>query len=78
MKDITIEEAISQVNDFIKDREFFIENDDDNDDEVEVFKKDTQAIETIMNAYFKEKARADKLEKDFSKALSKLDEKGVS
>ena len=43
MKDITIEEAISQVNDFIKDREFFIENDDDNDDEVEVFKKDTQA-----------------------------------
>lgn len=41
------------------------------DDECENF---ICAIETVINSYLKEKARADKIEKDYSKALTKIDE----
>ena len=35
---------------------------------------DDTIIENLLNEYLKEKARADKLEKEYSKMLSKLDE----
>lgn len=31
------------------------------------------ALETLLNGFFKEKARADKMEKDYSEALTKID-----
>jgi hypothetical protein len=36
-----------------------------------------QAIETVINNYLKEKARADKLEKEYSKMLTILDENNL-
>jgi hypothetical protein len=40
------------------------------------YEKEIQAIDIMVNSYLKEKARADKLEKDYSKALTKIDELG--
>lgn len=42
-------------------------------EEIEHWEKEVRAIEGIINLYFKEKARADKLEKDYSKLLTKID-----
>ena len=39
--------------------------------------QDTEAIETVTNNYLKEKARADKLEKEYSKMLTILDENNL-
>lgn len=44
-----------------------------NEEDVKHWEKETNAIEGIINLYLKEKARADKLEKDYSKLLSKMD-----
>lgn len=43
-------------------------------EEIEHWEKEVRAIEGIINLYFKEKARADKLEKDYSKLLTEKDE----
>ena len=45
-----------------------------NTEDIEHWKKEIKAIETIINLYNKEKARADKLVKDYSELLTKLDE----
>lgn len=42
--------------------------------DIEEWKNEIDAIETMINGYKKEKARADKLEKDYSKALTRIDE----
>ena len=39
--------------------------------------KKVQAIEIVINNYLKEKARADKLEKEYSKMLTILDENNL-
>lgn len=41
---------------------------------VEIRDYEIDAIKDLLNLYYKEKARADKLEKDYSKALTKIDE----
>lgn len=38
---------------------------------------DDTIIENLLNTYLKEKARADKLEKEYSKMLTKLDENNL-
>lgn len=38
------------------------------------FLTDITTVETIVNGYLREKARADKLEQEYSKALTKIDE----
>lgn len=38
---------------------------------------ENKAIETVINNYLKEKARADKLEKEYSKMLTILDENNL-
>ena len=45
-----------------------------NTEDIEHWKKEIRAIENIVNAYFREKARADKLEKEYSKMLTQIDE----
>lgn len=45
-----------------------------NIEDVEHWKKEIKAIETIINSYNREKARADKLEKEYSQMLTKIDE----
>lgn len=45
-----------------------------NTEDIEHWKKEIWAIETIISLYNKEKARADKLVKDYSELLTKLDE----
>lgn len=47
---------------------------DDNDEDIQYYKKEIQSIKNIVNYYLKEKARADKLEKEYSKMLTELDE----
>ena len=48
-----------------------------NKEDIEHWEKEIKALEKLSNLYEKEKARADKLEKDYSKLLTKLDELGV-
>ena len=50
----------------------------DNDEDIQYFKKEIQSIENIVNNYLKEKARADKLEKEYSIMLSQLDERKIN
>lgn len=50
----------------------------DNDEDIQYFKKEIQSIKNIVNNYLKEKARADKLEKEYSKMLTKIDEYEVN
>lgn len=47
---------------------------DDNDEDIQYYKKEIQSIKNIVNNYLKEKARADKLEKEYSAMLTKSDE----
>lgn len=49
----------------------------DNDEDIQYFKKEIQSIKNIVNNYLKEKARADKLEKEYSIMLSQLDEREI-
>lgn len=46
----------------------------DNDEDIQYYKKEIQSIKNIVDKYLKEKARADKLEKEYSKMLTKIDE----
>ena len=46
----------------------------DNDEDIQYFKKEIQSIKNIVNNYLKEKARADKLEKEYSAMLTESDE----
>lgn len=50
----------------------------DNDEDIQYYKKEIQSIKNIVNNYLKEKARADKLEKEYSKMLTKIDEYEVN
>jgi hypothetical protein len=50
----------------------------DNDEDIQYFKKEIQSIKNIVNNYLKEKARADKLEKEYSIMLSQLDEREIN
>lgn len=45
-----------------------------NAEDIEHWKKEIKAIENIVNSYNREKARADKLEKEYSTMLTKIDE----
>lgn len=45
----------------------------DNDEDIQYYKKEIQSIKNIVNNYLKEKARADKLEKEYSAMLTELD-----
>ena len=49
----------------------------DNDEDIQYYKKEIQSIKNIVNNYLKEKARADKLEKEYSIMLSQLDEREI-
>lgn len=46
----------------------------DNDEDIRYYKKEIQSIKNIVNNYLKEKARADKLEKEYSAMLTESDE----
>lgn len=81
MKENSIEEDIKILKEIIKGNEdcinaiysqMKVKNDDDED--IQHFKKEIKSIKNIVNNYLKEKARADKLEKDYSKALTRIDE----
>ena len=50
----------------------------DNDEDIQYYKKEIQSIKNIVNNYLKEKARADKLEKEYSIMLSQLDEREIN
>lgn len=50
----------------------------DNDEDIQYYKKEIQSIKNIVDNYLKEKARADKLEKEYSKMLTKIDEYEVN
>lgn len=44
------------------------------DEDIQYYKKEIQSIKNIVDNYLKEKARADKLEKEYSAMLTELDE----
>ena len=46
----------------------------DNDEDIQYYKKEIQSIKNIVNNYLKEKARADNLEKEYSAMLTESDE----
>ena len=46
----------------------------DNDEDIQYYKKEIQSIKNIVDNYLKEKARADKLEKEYSAMLTESDE----
>ena len=48
----------------------------DNDEDIQYYKKEIQSIKNIVDNYLKEKARADKLEKEYSAMLTESDENG--
>ena len=50
----------------------------DNDEDIQYYKKEIQSIKNIVDNSLKEKARADKLEKEYSKMLTKIDEYEVN
>jgi len=66
---MTIEEAINILCTIknITDTTYYMNN----------FGQCDKAIETVINNYLKEKARADKLEKEYSKMLTILDENNL-
>lgn len=45
----------------------------DNDEDIQYYKKEIQSIKNIVDNYLKEKARADKLEKEYSAMLTESD-----
>lgn len=45
-----------------------------NTEDIEHWKREIEAIKKVVNTYYKEKARANKLEKEYSKMLTKIDE----
>lgn len=71
-----IEEDIKILGEIIKGDEDCLRTDlaNNNTEDVEHWKKEIEAIKAVVNAYYREKARADKLEKEYSKMLTKIDE----
>lgn len=85
MKENSIEEDMKILKEIIKGDEDCINAiysqmkvKNDNDEDIQYFKKEIQSIKNIVNNSLKEKARADKLEKEYSKMLTKIDEYEVN
>ena len=85
MKENSIEEDMKILKEIIKGNEDCINAiysqmkvKNDNDEDIQYLKKEIQSIENIVNNYLKEKARADKLEKEYSIMLSQLDEREIN
>ena len=85
MKENSIEEDMKILKEIIKGDEDCINAiysqmkvKNDNDEDIQYFKKEIQSIKNIVNNYLKEKARADKLEKEYSIMLSQLDEREIN
>lgn len=85
MKENSIEEDIKVLEGIIKGDEDCINAiysqmkvKNDNDEDIQYYKKKIQSIKNIVDKYLKEKARADKLEKEYSKMLTKIDEYEVN
>lgn len=85
MKENSIEEDMKILKEIIKGDEDCINAiysqmkvKNDNDEDIQYFKKEIQSIKNIVDNYLKEKARADKLEKEYSKMLTKIDEYEVN
>ena len=88
MKENSIKNERSSIKEDIKTLEEIIKGDEDcinaiysqmkvkndNDEDIQYFKKEIQSIKNIVNNYLKEKARADKLEKEYSAMLTESDE----
>ena len=81
MKENSIEEDIKILEGIIKGDEDCINAiysqmkvKNDNDEDIQYYKKEIQSIKNIVDNYLKEKARADKLEKEYSAMLTELDE----
>ena len=81
MKENSIEEDMKILEGIIKGDEDCINTiysqmkvKNDNDEDIQYYKKEIQSIKNIVNNYLKEKARADKLEKEYSAMLTKSDE----
>lgn len=81
MKENSIEEDIKVLEGIIKGDEDCINAiysqmkvKNDNDEDIQYYKKEIQSIKNIVDKHLKEKARADKLEKEYSAMLTKLDE----
>lgn len=72
----SIEENIKILGETIKGDEDCLRIDlaNDNTEDVEHWKREIEAIKAVVNSYYREKARADKLEKEYSKMLTKIDE----
>lgn len=81
MKENSIEEDIKILEEIIKGDEDCINAiysqmkvKNDNDEDIQYYKKEIQSIKNIVDNYLKEKARADKLEKEYSAMLTESDE----
>lgn len=72
----SIEENIKILGEIIKGDEDCLRIDlaNDNTEDVEHWNREIRAIKAVVNSYYREKARADKLEKEYSKMLTKIDE----
>ena len=75
-KNVVTEEDIKILKKIVKGNKECLAIDlrNNNKDDIEHWEKEINAIENIVNAYYREKARADKLEKDYSKLLTEKDE----
>ncbi len=81
MKENSIEEDMKILEGIIKGNEDCINAiysqmnvKNDNDEDIQYYKKEIQSIKNIVDNYLKEKARADKLEKEYSAMLTESDE----
>ena len=81
MKENSIEEDMKILKEIIKGDEDCINAiysqmkvKNDNDEDIQYYKKEIQSIKNIVDNYLKEKARADKLEKEYSAMLTESDE----
>lgn len=73
-----LEEIIKGDEDCIESISKFSLNNKEYDEDIEHYKREIKGITNIINFYKKEKARADKLEKEYSKMLTKIDEYEVN
>ena len=72
-----IEDSIMLLEEIINGDKECLEIDirNNNYEDIEHWKREIKAVENVVNAYYREKARADKLENDYSKLLTETDEK---
>lgn len=73
-----LEEAIEKLLELKKGNEEVINTESkifhkSNDEDTQHYKDEIEAIEIVINDSLKNKARADKMEKDYSKALTRID-----